>query len=590
MKLENIGLYVHDIALKHPNQKAIIQGKKVLTYKEFDDRINALAHLFHTLGIRKGDHIAVLLFNCPEYLEIYNACYRIGAAVVGINYRYQPKEILYIIKDATPKILIHSEEFLDSINSIKDEFESVKKLIMIGNNTPEGYLNYNKELSTRLKKTLLAIDLTEDDKAFLIYTGGTTGTPKGAVWTHKAVNNLINMGGYMQWMIPMFRRMKSMSKKLKTKCLKMLPLPYSLGRLPLFSLMQTDGLVNKINNALMDGAKKNYPKGELADKAVQKNIMLWPPPMFHIYGWLSHLAIFSGSTLILTESKQFNPSEIFSLVKKHKVSFMMTIGDKTAKAILDDPELDKRKKEMNDILVGIVSGAAIFSAQTKKKLWDAFPDIGFLDTIAATESLQLVPKVYLPGDKVSSNEFDKLPPDQMRIVNEAGEDVKPGEMGEGIFKEGPTMKEYLGAEEKTAETIVDGWVKSGDLYKLNEDGKTVILIGRIKETINTGGEKIHPPEVEDLLEKHPKVSEAVVIGIPDPEWGQAALALIRLKKKYESETTEETKQELIDYVKENLARYKAPKHIEFVTEFPVSPAGKVLRAQLKRQYENFLAE
>jgi fatty-acyl-CoA synthase len=590
MELENIGLYVHDVALKHPNQIAIIHGDKKLTYKAFDNRINSLADYFRSIGVEKGDHVAVLLYNCPEYLEIYNACYRMGAAVVGINYRYQPQEILYIINDSKPKVFIFDQEFLGAIKSIKNDFKTVKYLMCTGLSTPEGFLNYDNELLKHFNKKLITIPLTEEDKAFLIYTGGTTGTPKGAVWTHKAVNTLISMGGMLNWTISMFRRLKQMPKKLRSKCLKMLPLPWSLGRFPLFSLLQTDARVKDLNDQLLDGAQKNYPKGSLAERGVSKNIFLWPPPLFHIYGWLSHLIIFSGGTLVLTESKRYNPNEVFGLIQKHKITFMMTIGDKTARALLDAPELDKYKKIVDDTLVGIVSGAAIFSATTKKKLWDAFPNIGFLDTIAATESLQLVPKVYLPGDKVSSNEFDKLPDDAMRIVNESGANVKPGEMGEGLFKAGPTMKEYLGEKEKTAETIVDGWVYSGDLYKLNEDGKTVMLIGRIKETINTGGEKIHPPEVEDVLEKNPKVSEAVVIGIPDPEWGQSALALIKLKPKYENEEGEALKKELAEFVKQTLSHYKAPRFIEFVKELPTSPAGKILRGKLRKDYENYVEE
>lgn len=592
MVIENIGLYVHQVALKHPKQKAIIQGDKKLTYEDLDNRINSLANYLKAIGISRGDHIAVLLYNCPEYLEIYNACYRIGAAVVGINYRYQPPEILYIISDSKPKVLITSPEFVSAIKEIKKDegFQSVKYLLSTGLETPEGFLNYDNQLLIHFSKDVTALELTEDDKAFLIYTGGTTGTPKGAIWTHKAVNNLISMGGMLNWTISMFRRIKEMPKKLRTKCLKMLPLPWSLGRFPIFSLLHTDARQEHITNELMEGAKQNYPKGSIADGGVTKNVFLWPPPLFHIYGWLSHLIIFSGGTLILTESRHYNPKEIFELIKKHKITFLMTIGDKTARALLNAPELDDYKKDVNNNLVGIVSGAAIFSEATKRKIWEAFPDIGFLDTVAATESLQLVPKVYLPGDRLSSNEFDRLPPDQMRIVNERGEDVQPGEMGEALFKQGPTMKEYLGAKEKTDKTIIDGWVYSGDLYKLNEDGKSVTLIGRIKETINTGGEKLHPPEIEDVLEKHPKVFEAVVIGIPDPEWGQSALGLIKLKKKYEEEASEELKQELINFVKDNLARYKAPRFIEFVAEFPTSPAGKTLRGKLRTQYENYVKE
>ncbi|MHA1751825.1 MAG: class I adenylate-forming enzyme family protein [Candidatus Helarchaeota archaeon] len=596
MTNKNIGLLIHEVALKHPKQKAIIQGDRVFTYKQIDERINALANSLKSLGCEKGDHVAVLLYNCPEYYEIYNACYRIGAAVVGINYRYKPPEILFIIKDAKPKVFIYAKEFINSIKEIRKEFESVNHELIIGHDIPSNFLNYENEILKHMYDPFLVVDLTEDDKAFLIYTGGTTGRPKGAVWTHKAVNTLIGQGGMMQWVIPMFRRIKEMPKKMSNKCLQMLPFPYNLGRFPILSLIQTKKLVKKVNDELQKSAENNYPKGSLGDKAIVKNTMLWYPPAFHIYGWLAHLPLFSGSTLVLSESKSYNPKEILQLIVKHKVRFMTTIGDKTARALINTPEIDEYKNKVNNILIGIVSGAAIFSAQTKRMLWEIFPDIGFLDTIAATESLQLVPKVYIPGDKVSSNEFDRLPPDRFRIVKDNGEDAKPGEIGEGYFKSGPTMKEYYGAKEKTISTITeDGWIKSGDLYKLLEDGKTVRLLGRIKETINTGGEKIHPPEVENVLNQHPKVFMSVVIGVPDPEWGQSALGLVQLKGKYKDEikdekAAEKLKQELIDFVKDRLARYKAPKYIEFVDEFPISPAGKTQRGKIRSQWKNYITD
>lgn len=595
METENIGLLIHKIAEKHPKQIAIIQGDREYTYEEYDDRINALAHLLkNRFGIEKGDHIAVLLYNCPEYYEIYNACYRIGAALVGINYRYQPPEILYIIQDAKPKVFIYGIEYKDSIDEIRDEFETIEQELIVGDDVPADFLNYENEILKYKHEKTIAIDLDEGDKAFLIYTGGTTGRPKGAVWTHKAVDTLIGQGGMMQWVIPMFRRLKKMDKKMKNKCLSLLPFPWNLARYPIFSLLQTEGLVKSINDKLENSAKENYPKGSLGDKAILKNTMLWYPPAFHIYGWLAHLPLFAGSTLVLAESTSYNPKEIMELIVKHKVRFATTIGDKTARALLDDPALDDYKEEINNCLIAFVSGAAIFSARTKRMLWDAFPDVGFLDTVAATESLQLIPKIYLPGDKVSSNEFDRLPPDRFKIVKDNGEEAtEPGEVGEGYFKSGPTMKEYLGAKEKTKKTMTeDGWIKSGDQYQIIDEN-TIKLLGRIKETINTGGEKIHPPEVEGVLDKHEKVFMAVVIGVPDPEWGQSALALIKLKQKYMDEIKDEKqaeklKQELINHVKDTLAHYKAPKNIEFVDEFPISPAGKTQRGRIKRKWKNYI--
>ncbi len=326
-------------------------------------------------------------------------------------------------------------------------------------------------------------------------------------------------------------------------------------------------------------------------RAVQKRIKtLMHAPMFHFKGWLiSNLPLFSGSTVVIAASKTFNPREILETLEKEGCNILCTIGDKTVRDIIDvlksDETLDPDKISKNLLL--ILSGAAPFSAQSKQLWWDYFPDTMICDTVGQTEAV-ILPTLYVPGDELKSNQFDYLR-DKIRIVDPVtGEEVKPGEEGEGWFKVDalPTMKEYFGDKAKTSKTIKDGWLHSGDLYKVCEDGKHILLIGRIKETIVTGGEKIHPPEVEEVLNTHPKVYESVVIGVPDPKWGYSVLALVKLKKK--EDASPELKEELIAYCKERMASYKKPRFVEFVDSFPSTPAGKIKRAELREMYKDYL--
>ena len=509
-----LGDNLRENAKSFPDRIAIIQGKRRIDYKELNERTNRLANALMDMGVKKGDHVSVMLLTRPEYVEIYFACYKIGAASVQINARYISKEIEYIVNQSDSVALIVDEEFTDQIHPIQQNMEKVKNYICVGKNVPEGMKSYEKLLdSSSPNEPNVKVD--DEEVAFIIYTGGTTGQPKGAVWTHGAASDFLDRFG-----------------------------------------------------------------GDSLSSVFKGVSILSVSPFYHIKGWIVSTPFLSmGCTLVLTESRSFDSREVMEIVEREKVKIMCTVGDKTARDILDLPDLDKYNKKS---LVAIMSGAAKFSVETKKEIWKHFKRVIIIDSVGQSESLILT-KVYLPGSKLDSDVFDTvLPGTEKRVIDEKGNDVKPGEIGELIYKNLPTMREYYKDPDKTAEVMKGDWYYSGDLYEFREDG-SLRLIGRKKETIVTGGEKIHPPEVEDVLRSNQNVKDAVVIGIPDKKWGESVLALIKLNKGAKS-----SEEELIQYCKEHLASYKKPRYVEFVDSYPTTEAGKILKGNLKEKYKDYI--
>ena len=362
--------------------------------------------------------------------------------------------------------------------------------------------------------------LKDSDKAFLVFTGGTTGQPKGAIWAHGALEKLYRGGGltgFLELFQVMFKRLAELPSTLKKKLLKaLLPAPLSWLRFLPISSRMGDWIVSLI--ATKDITKVETKQGWVS-RTVQSRInTVFHAPMFHFKGWLiSNLPLLSGSTIYMCESQTFNPREVLSIMENHPISILCTIGDKPVRDILSVLKKEKFDvKKIQKSLCFVLSGASKFSATNKKKWWEDFPETGIIDTVGASEAI-ILPKLYVPGDELASDIFT-YQPEKMRIVDLlTNEDVKPGEQGECLYNIDtlPTMDGYFRDKKKTEKLFVDEkWLRSGDLYELCEDGENIRLIGRIKETIVSGGEKIHPPEVEDVLKTHPYVYDAIVIGIP----------------------------------------------------------------------------
>jgi len=573
----------------YPNRTAIIYRNKKITFRQLNNRINQLSNALLDMNLEHGEHVGILSYNRPEYIETYNACFKIGAAAFGINYRYRENEIKQIVNQSKAKILIFEEDFYNRISNIKEELIGVKNFISVGPNRIKGALNYEELLKKySIKEPVPKQPIKGSDKAFLIFTGGTTGTPKGAIWVHDSIERLFRgggMSGFFEIFKSLFSRLYELPKSIRKKLFKqLLPLPLSLFRYLPISKRLGDWILEKTTKKSDDP----YAKPSWLSRSMAKRLKaIYIAPLFHIKGFLMQVSLFSSSCLIFPESKVFNPKEILELIEKYDINFLCFPGEKVAHDLVDTLKNNPNKYKLKS-LIGVLSGGSVFSAEAKKLWWEYVPETIILDTIGSTENL-IIPGVYLPGDELHSDRFDYVE-GEMEIVDQMNRTpVKVGEIGEARFKDRPMMKEYFNDIKKTREVIdTEGWYYSGDLFQLLEDerGKYIKFIGRIKEVIATGGEKIYPPEVEDVLNSHKMVNESVVIGVPDPEWGMSVLALVQLHDP--EKASAELSLELQEYCKKQMASFKKPRYIEFVESFPTSMTGKIKRGELREKYKDFI--
>ena len=535
--------YILQNVKKYPNREAIIYGDRRLTYKELNERANRLANGLIREGIKKGDHVAVMLRNCNNIAELYLALWKIGAAPATVNYRYVGKEIQYIINHSDANAFVMGEEFLERIDPIRNELTKVSTYISVESIHPEDkcqhpeYMLEFEDLIQNNDDIEPNVEVLDNDLAILMYTGGTTGMPKGALQTHlqrqaaltNAVSGLITALGLGNWSGPL-------------------------------------------------------PNIDLLVKAASsiKTKWLLPVPVIHESGSAATiLSMLMGGTVIYPANKSFTPKEIFELIEREKCNSII-VTSTSAKDLLSFPEINKYDTRPIKILVASMS---LWPIDLKKAWHHAFPNAAILDQWGLTEihSITTYPSTVEDLNSLKPGCIGKpFGHTNVRVINESGDDVKPGESGELIFSAGDAViKGYYKDPEKTSQMIKDGWFYSGDIGTVDEEGNFYIMGDRIKECIFSGAEKIYPKEVEEVIITHPKVKDVAVLGIPDDRWGESVLALVQLEDGQIS-----TEQEIIQYCKDNMASYKKPRFVEFVDESVIkrTDTGKRLKAKLKDQY------
>ncbi|MDY6966166.1 MAG: class I adenylate-forming enzyme family protein [Halobacteriota archaeon] len=505
-----------------PDKEAVVCGNKRLTWKELNDRANCMGNALIDMGIKKGDKVAVLMYNQPEFIETLFAMHKTGIAPAPVNYRYVGEEIEYIVGGSDSVALIFVDEFLETVRSIQPKLSKVKNFICVGK-SPDDMIDY-EELVQKYPNTPPDVEVTDDDIACVYYTGGTTGMPKGAVLLHDNI---------------------------------MKDIPAIFGK-------------------IMSDPRKSKQSGSKSQK------MLLGTPLFHeaAYGVLI-AAFLTGSTSILLTGKKFDPVELMETIDRETVNWVLIVPTMT-KRLLELPNIGDYNVRSWGILV---STGMVFPAALKKKFLETFRRVVIVDAYGQTELSPLAMveiSTYASRNKIKDRCIG-TPVDviEAKVVNERGEDVKPGETGELVLKGDIILKEYYGDAKKTSERIKDdGWYHTGDLCTVGDDGKFYIA-ERKEETIISGGEKIYPHEIEEMILTNPKVREAAVIAVPDPNWGQSGRAIIQLK-----DGEKATEEEIIDFLKGKIAGYKKPRSVVFVEEFEMNAIGKVLRGPLREKYGN----
>jgi acyl-CoA synthetase (AMP-forming)/AMP-acid ligase II len=653
-------------AKNYPKERvSLIYGDKKFTWKEEYKRINKLANaLKRKLKVKKGDHVAVLFHNRPEFLESNLALQAIGAIPVPVNYRYVVSELEFLLQNSDSIGIIFEGELLDVVQKAKYNCPNVKffvgkrKAIQV---LPEEFYDYEELIEKGKNKEIDGADW--EDVAVIIYTGGTTGRPKGVMLTYE--NLMINQEATINLLMSFLPKVKDLDypkyarSEGQRKLLDVLNLfigqifanLYSdpndekviLFELPIeeegavpvppMTLRQVEGKLKmfvgrpdkdkydvKFRGSLIDQIRdlinlipKSYstrgklsmlPKliyqflfggikmeGSFGDRLniigalsstpdSDVTVMYLQPPMFHLAAYALFILnwLVSGATIVLPESPKFSAEETIELMDKNNVTWTFFVPTQW-KWIVSYLEKERPDLRLESLEVAF-SGAALLRAKTKKKILHYFPNVLLLDVFGQTE---MAPAASVKIDGEESTVRDRsvgvtVPNIEIKVVNDDGKELPEGEIGEILYRGPNIMKGYYGDEEKTSKTIdEDGWLHSGDLgYK--RDGE-LYTVERKKECINTGGEKVFPLEVEEIIIEHEAVKDVVVIGVPDETWGSTVRAVV-----IKEDGKDVSAQEIMDYCKDKMAGYKKPRSVVFAESFPISPVGKVLRQKIRDKY------
>ncbi|MDM8000633.1 MAG: long-chain-fatty-acid--CoA ligase [Dehalococcoidia bacterium] len=474
----------------YPEREAVVHGHKRFTYREFNARINQLAHALMDLDIKRGSKVALLMHNCSEFLEAYFALAKIGAVGVPLNFRLGPEEIKYIVNHSDSEAFILGEAFAPNIKAIQSDLPRIKTYISVSEKPVEGMLHYESWIARYpTREPLILVD--EDDPAFIMYTAGTTGKPKGAVLSHK--NEIVH------WL-------------------------------------------------LMGSFLRSEPgMAEILDHTDNFRAFA-APPIFHLAAWAyCQFTLFSGATVVLP-TEVFNPEYIMRTIQEEKIGAIILVPVMTFFVLLL-PDLEKYDTSSLRLWV---SGAAILPTETRKQIMQHFPNVKLFDLFGQTE-MSPVTCGLRPCDAAGheGSVGKPVPFVEFRIVDENDNEVPVGAVGEAVYR-GPTvMQEYYKDPEATANSMRNGWFHSTDLFRRDKDG-FLYVVDRKKDMIISGGENIYPAEVEEIIYRHPKVVECAVIGVHDQQWGESVKAIVVCKKGEcvtEQEIIEHCKMYLASYKK-----------------------------------------
>ncbi|MEY2755921.1 MAG: hypothetical protein RJB65_2279 [Actinomycetota bacterium] len=519
------------IARAVPGRPCQVQGRRTITWGEFDARADALAADMLAAGLGHQAKVAAYLHNCPEYLETYIAAFKAGLAPVNTNYRYGHDEIVYLFGNADAEAVVFHSVFLPLVERVRHELPGVKRWYCVtdpGDTTPEWAVDYDAVVAQRDDGPVRGPWGRSPDDLLLLYTGGTTGMPKGVMWRQDDLFNVLGAGGQ--------------------------------AILGLGPAADVDELVSRI------------------DPAAAPFVMLSACPLMHGTGqFSSFIAMNLGGAIVTLPSRHFDVDELLGEVTAHRVNSMVIVGQAFAGPILESLDANPGRHDLSSLMMMSSSGV-MWSQENKQGLLGHLPHIAIFDSFGSSEAVGMGASVSTAGGTTQTARFQIGP--ACAVFTEDGRRVEPGSGERGLVAVGGFIPlGYYKDEAKTAQTFrtFEGsrWSVPGDWAEVNLDG-TLVLLGRGSVCINTGGEKVFPEEVEEALKTHSSVRDAVAVGIPDARFGESICAVVEA-----ADGATPTLGELSDHVKANLAHYKAPRHLVLVDTIGRAPNGKVDYKRLK---------
>lgn len=490
---------------RFPERLAVATDRRELTFGQLDERATRLANHWRSLGVGPDQHVGLYLYNRPEYLEAMLAAFKLRAVPINLNYRYVASELRYLIENAELVGILHEPE----LGSVVDE------ALAGGARSP-----FRMEVGPGYDRALAAASPRRDfparsgDDRFVVYTGGTTGMPRGVEWRHEDLFFAGLQGG-------------------------------NPGGDPFAS---PEALWEQVT---ANGSGLNVHAA---------------PPMIHGSATLaSWIAMLNGGTAILVEGRSYDPARSLDVAARYRAHTMKVVGDAMALPLADALEADASRWDLSELMV-LASAGAVLSTSVRERLERALPTTMIMNNFGASETGHQGTAFYEEGKAiwlmderhtcVLDANFDRLPPGSPEV----GRLARFGHVPLGYYKD----------PEKTAATFVtkDGvrYVIPGDQAMVAADG-SIVFLGRGSAVINTGGEKVYAEEVEDALKGHPAVFDAVVVGVPDERWGQRVEALVTLRSAAEPTAIEA-------YVRTRVAGYKTPRRIWVVDDLHRQPSGK----------------
>jgi long-chain acyl-CoA synthetase len=531
----NIGRLAEDNIKRFGEYKFVNFEGRWHTNVEMDRIANRLGNALKNLGVKKGDRVGVQLLNCLELMQAFFAVFKIGATLVPVNPSLRIPELAYLYQDAGMTALISSVDYVDIIREARCEATQLKNVILKGKKIPKDFLSYEKIIGQSSDQ--LAIEETDnDDTAVMIYTAGTTGNPKGVMLTH--YNWYTHVTGYYE-----------------------LVLLDSWG-------VTAKGKIQK----RADGQDKITDKKEEVFGVTRNRVSLITLPLFHGYGVFAlNLEFLTGGKLVMIS--RWDAEEAMKRIEKFKVTEFRGVPTMYIQ-LLNHPASSRYDLSS---LKTCICGSAPMPLEVAR-VWKEKYGIDIWEGYGLSEATTVN----------CGNVAGRRPPkygsiglcyqkcNTIKIFDNNDKELPTGQTGEIVIKGPGVMKGYWNKPVETAEVLRNGWLHTGDVGCVDEDGY-IYITDRKKDLIIRGGENIYPKEIENILHRHPQVLEAGVIGIPDPVYGEVVKAFVVLKSAGAASV-----EELMSFCKENLPTYKRPKAIQLMESLPKSAVGKILRRELRK--------
>ena len=501
-----------------PDREALVCGDRRLSFAAADDRANWLAHVLAARGVGAGDHVALYLYNGTEYLEAMLAAFKIRAVPVNVNYRYVEEELRYLLDDSDARAVVLHRAFAAKLAAVKPRLPELDTAVVVEDGSDADLtgldaLDYETALAGAPAGR--GVGSRSSDDLYILYTGGTTGMPKGVMWRHEDI---------------------------------------------FFGAFGGGGVGNPI------GAPE-----EIAERARAGGLRCLPacPFMHGTAHWMAFMTLYTGGSVVILADRSLHPTRVWELVAAEHISFLVIVGDAMGRPLVEALDTLPDTVDVSGLAV-VLSGGAILSPPVKRALAARLPSTVLLDGFGSSEAGGQGQMAVGDPDALSSQPRFRVGDDTTVLT----EDLRPAGVGVvgKLARRGHVPIGYYHDPEKTRATfpVVDGvrWSVPGDDARREDDG-TITVLGRGSVSINTGGEKVYPEEVEGALKGHPAVFDAVVVGVPDERWGERVVAVVEPR-----DGARPTLEEVEAQARRHVAGYKVPRQLVLVGHIERSPSGK----------------